>query len=202
MPELKTNEIQDLENFISKVFTNNLEKAIDKASQRLEPVIKKHQDDAILRAFMTAREKKDLDKKKIIRELEDLLRARDTIKENIAEWEQELQQLEIGINVKTSASGLVCMAQNRMSEQEYQKASQITLRAKIERDKSKMELLERGMEKVKDDDYYTAFKMKFFEGMNNAEIAYQMGDDVVNVGIKIYEILKRIAWKVYGGEIL
>jgi len=76
------------------------------------------------------------------------------------------------------------------------------LRAKIERDKSKMELLERGMEKVKDDDYYTAFKMKFFEGMNNAEIAYQMGDDVVNVGIKIYEILKRIAWKVYGGEIL
>lgn len=159
-------------------------------------------DTAIKRAFISAVELRQRDRKNVYRECEDLLRARDIILENIEEYEEELKQLDLGIPPEKNATSIACMTQNRLTSDEYLTACQITLQAKIERDRAKMELLERALDKVKNDRYYRAFELKYFHGLSNKEIAMEMNDDVINVGIKIYEILKRIAWKVYSIEAL
>ena len=62
-------------------------------------------DTAIKRAFISAIEFRENDRRKIFRETEDILRAKPAMEENIQEWEAELKQLELtGVTEKHTSS--------------------------------------------------------------------------------------------------
>jgi len=159
-------------------------------------------DTAIKRAFLTACEKRMSDRKNIYREVEDMIRAKDILQENIKEYQAEINLLDMGLTTRTSSSCLVGMAQKRLSKEEIVEVQRITLEAKLERDTAKIEALERGLSKVKEDKYYSILDMKYVKGYTISHISQTLKIDETQVVKENYRMIKRIAWKIFGGEVL
>lgn len=159
-------------------------------------------DTAVKRAFVSAVSLRETDKKKIFRETEDLLRAKEILEENIIENQEKLKSIEIGIKNKTTASDIVCMAQNRLTEQQMIDSKCLHLQSKIEKDKLYLDLLEKALTKVKDDNWYKVIEYKYWLDMDDFDIADKFNCDVRTVRRHKNRLVWRMSVKIAGSEIL
>ncbi len=160
-------------------------------------------DTAIRRAFVSAVEFRDNDRRKIFRETEDLLRAKPAMEENIQEWEAELKQLElIGVAEKHSSKDIVQMATSRITPEQLYESKILNLKAKIERDKEKLEQLNQALFKIQDDKMFEIIELKYFDEWDDDDIAAELECDVRTVRRHKNRLIWKIAVKLRGGEMV
>jgi len=160
-------------------------------------------DTAIKRAFISAIEFRENDRRKIFRETEDILRAKPAMEENIQEWEAELKQLELtGVTEKHTSKDIVMMAMSRITPEQLFESKVLNLKAKIERDKEKLKQLEQALVKVKDDKMYRIIELKYFNDWDDEDIAEELGCDVRTIRRHKNRLVWKIAVKLRGGEMV
>jgi DNA-directed RNA polymerase specialized sigma24 family protein len=130
------------------------------------------------------------------------LRAKETLEENILENQERLKNIEIGIDTKTRATDIVCMAQNRLSKEQITESRIIHLKSKIEKDKLKLEQLEGALAKVSYHKFYKILELKYIEDWEDEDIADEFNCDVRTIGRYRSKLIRLMTMKIYGAEYL
>jgi len=157
---------------------------------------------AVSTAFVSAIERRDNDRRKIFRETEDLLRAKNLLLDNIAEWKADIENLEIGCGTSRRSSDIMAMANTRLTPEQLLESKIISLKAKIERDTDKLLRLDKAIETIKPDPWYGIIELKYFEEMDDDEIAEQFDCDVRTVRRHKNRLVWRLSVKLTGGEMV
>jgi len=168
----------------------------------VEETIPKAADEAVKRAFISAAEKKQADRKALFKQTEDMLRAKEIMEENIIEWKQELDRLELGISEKHTASDIVAIANTRLTPEQLLESKIISLQAKIERDQEKLHKLENALETIIDDKWYPIIEMKYFQEWEDEDIAEELNCDKRTIWRHKSRLIWKLAIKLFGGELI
>ena len=92
------------------------------------------------------------------------------------------------------------MAQNRLSEEQITESRIIHLQSKIEKDKAILEQIEGAIDKVKHDRWYKIIELKYWQDLEDEEIADEFNCDVRTIRRRKNELMRKIATKIYGSE--
>ena len=183
----------------TKVLSDNEIRKLEAIVERMTPAIV---DTAISRAFVSAIERRKQNKRDMLKELEDLLRSKETLEDNVEENELKLKNLEMGIQYKTMATDIVRMAQNRLTKEQIEEGRLIHLKAKIEADKLNLERIEGALNHVRYRKNCNVIELKYLQDMEDEEVAEEMDINIAAVRWFKNKYLKMMAVKIYGSEFL
>ena len=168
--------------------------------------------ETIKKVFACAREQRESDKKKLFREVEELLRAKETLEDNVAEWKLKVSELERGINTSSKSRDIVMMSTNRLSESDVLDTKILHLRSSIERDEEKLQKLAEALELISDDRWFDIIAYRYYQDLDDFEIAehFMVQDesgqlrkpDVRTIRRNKNKLIQKMAVKMFGGEMI
>jgi hypothetical protein len=173
-------------------------KALSESKRSLISQIVKETIDAYEKHKKTATENRIFYRRKIQR----LLESKQTLEIRINQNIQKLKKIEIGIETKTISKDIVCMAQNRLTNEQKIKGRVIYLKTEIAKDTRKIDDLEEALDLVKEHDFFIAIEQRYFYGQDDCEIANSLNCSTKTVRRKRNELLDNMAVKIFGSDAL
>lgn len=180
---------------------------MNQAVKQEKPVdIKKIIEQAVIKAVDTAlavgikRGKEDI--KNAFSQTEVRLYAYSDLKDNIEQYELDIRDLETEkpgrskslVFFSTGGSGI------RLSEEDVQQGRILHIQNKIRRDEEEIEEINRALEPVSCDPYFSIIELKYFKGKTDEEIAEAIPCDPRTVRRHKNRLVRRIAIKLYGAD--
>jgi hypothetical protein len=168
--------------------------------------IRKIIEQAVTKAVDTAlavgikRGKEDI--KNAFSQTEVRLYAYPDLKDNIKQYELDIRDLETEkpgrskslVFFSTGSSGI------RLSEEDIQQGRILHIQNKIRRDQEEIEEIDRALEPVASDQYFSIIELKYFKRKTDEEIAEAIPCDPRTVRRNKNRIVRRIAIKLYGAD--
>jgi RNA polymerase sigma factor (sigma-70 family) len=185
----------DLERFISKVVraTITTDKKINQ--DFLEKLIEKTIKKTIV--SYQAYEKKAV--KNYFQQTEKRLYTYPELTDNIEKYNLDIMDLKkekvSGKSkdiLRMSASGV------RLDPDDIQEGKILTIEQKIEKDQAEIDVINRALDNIKDDDYYMIVEYKYFEGRPDVEIGELIGCNERTVRRHKNRLVHRLSVKLYG----
>jgi len=124
------------------------------------------------------------------------------LQDNIEQYQLDIKDLEVEkpgrskslVFFSTAGSGI------RLSEEDIQQARVIGIQNKIRRDEEEIEEINRALQPILNDPYYSIIDMKYFKGKTDDEIAETIPCDPRTVRRNKNRLVRRIAIKLYGAD--
>ena len=188
MSKEKTEVTVDVEEFY---------KRLDKFLKRLE----ESNGRSIEKAFKSGYDFARQEAKDCFRDTEKRLYDYPVLKENIEKYKLDIEDLKKE-KYTSRAKDIVRMSLGaggtRLTREEIQETKVMGVEAKLERDSTEIDEIDRALNSVQDDEYYMVVEYKYFDRLKDHEIAECMTCDESTVRRNKNRLVHRIAVKLHG----
>ena len=143
--------------------------------------------------------------KNCYKQTEARLYAYPVLQENIKRYEQDIKDLErekITCRSKDLARFNACAGGIRLTPEEIQEGKIIGVQIKLERDKKEVGEIKEAICDILDDEYYFVISGRYFEGLDDANIAAAIPCDERTVRRHRSRLVRKMAVRFYGAEVL
>lgn len=164
----------------------------------IEQAVRKAVDTALAVGVKHGKE----DVKNAFSQTEVRLYAYPDLKDNIEQYQLDIKDLKVEKPGKSKSLVFFSTAGNgiRLSEDDIQQARIIGIQNKIRRDEEEIEEINRALEPILNDQYYSIIDLKYFKGKTDDEIAEAIPCDPRTVRRHKNRLVRRIAIKLYGAD--
>ena len=179
-----------------------MSKLQDKIVDWIDEVLPEIIDRTVRRLYFISSDLHEVQERRELAKLEELMAAKSQIEDCLADWKEELAQLEIGIKTKKCSSDIMLFSQNKLSDSEIMKGKTLSLELKIERDTRKINNLNKALDdyKIKGNKFYKILDYTYDKCMSNAEIAEVMGYTEETIRRRKLELIRLIYRRIEGAK--